>query len=43
MAETLKYFYLLFAPREEKINLDRFVFTTEGHPLRVFGREDGSR
>lgn len=48
MAETLKYLYLLFAPAEEKIDLDRFVFTTEGHPLKILGggglaKQDGGR
>lgn len=32
-AETLKYLYLLFAPRET-LDLTRVVFTTEAHPLR---------
>lgn len=34
MAETLKYLYLLFSPKE-KISLDDWVFNTEAHPLRV--------
>lgn len=33
MAETFKYFYLLFAPRD-KVDLDKVVFNTEAHPLR---------
>nr|XP_022908380.1 ER degradation-enhancing alpha-mannosidase-like protein 3 [Onthophagus taurus] len=34
LAETLKYLYLLFADREDLIlNLDEFIFTTEGHLL----------
>jgi ER degradation enhancer, mannosidase alpha-like 2 len=33
LAETLKYLYLLFAPRE-MVNLDKVVFNTEAHPLR---------
>lgn len=33
LAETLKYLYLLFAPRET-IDLDKVVFNTEGHPIR---------
>ncbi|HSM87413.1 MAG TPA: glycoside hydrolase family 47 protein [Candidatus Limnocylindrales bacterium] len=33
LAETLKYLYLLFAPRD-MLDLDKVVFTTEGHPLR---------
>jgi mannosidase alpha-like ER degradation enhancer 2 len=32
-AETLKYLYLLFAPRET-IDLNKVVFNTEGHPLK---------
>ena len=33
LAETLKYFYLLFAP-DEDLDLDAVVFNTEAHPLR---------
>lgn len=34
LAETFKYLYLLFADKEDIIlNLDEFVFTTEGHLL----------
>ncbi|HSS02444.1 MAG TPA: glycoside hydrolase family 47 protein [Kofleriaceae bacterium] len=33
LAESLKYFYLLFAP-DGAFDLDRVVFTTEAHPLR---------
>jgi mannosidase alpha-like ER degradation enhancer 2 len=33
LAESLKYFYLLFAP-DGAVDLDRVVFTTEAHPLR---------
>lgn len=36
MAETLKYFYLLFA-EPELISLDEFVLNTEAHPLRRSG------
>ncbi|MBF8247944.1 MAG: glycoside hydrolase family 47, partial [Bacteroidetes bacterium] len=32
-AETLKYLYLLFAPKET-IPFDKFIFTTEAHPLK---------
>jgi mannosidase alpha-like ER degradation enhancer 2 len=32
-AETFKYFYLLFAPRET-LDFDHVVFNTEAHPLR---------
>lgn len=33
MAETLKYFYLIFCP-EDVISLDEWVLNTEAHPLR---------
>jgi hypothetical protein len=33
LAETLKYFYLLFAP-EDTIDFERIVFNTEAHPLK---------
>jgi mannosidase alpha-like ER degradation enhancer 2 len=33
LAETLKYFYLLFAP-EPPLDLGQVVFNTEAHPLR---------
>jgi mannosidase alpha-like ER degradation enhancer 2 len=33
LAETLKYLYLLFAPRET-LDLNKVVFNTEAHPLR---------
>ena len=33
LAETLKYLYLLFAPRDT-LDLDKVVFNTEAHPLR---------
>jgi mannosidase alpha-like ER degradation enhancer 2 len=33
LAETFKYFYLLFAP-PETIDLDKVVLNTEAHPLR---------
>ena len=32
LAETLKYFYLLFS--EEPVDFERLVFNTEAHPLR---------
>lgn len=32
-AETIKYLYLLFSP--SLLDLDKIVFNTEGHPLRV--------
>lgn len=33
LAETLKYLYLLFAPKET-LDLNKVVFNTEGHPIR---------
>ncbi len=33
LAETLKYLYLLFAPRDQ-LDLNKVVFNTEAHPLR---------
>jgi mannosidase alpha-like ER degradation enhancer 2 len=33
LAETLKYLYLLFAPRDT-LDLDKVVFNTEAHPIR---------
>jgi ER degradation enhancer, mannosidase alpha-like 2 len=33
LAETLKYLYLLFAPKET-VDLNKVVFNTEAHPLR---------
>lgn len=35
LAETLKYFYLLFSDDRKEINLDKFVFNTEAHPLPI--------
>ena len=35
MAETLKYFYLLFSEREF-ISLEEHVFNTEAHPMPRF-------
>jgi len=32
-AETFKYFYLLFSPRE-KLDFDKVIFNTEAHPIR---------
>ena len=34
LAETLKYFYLIFSD-PELISLDNFVFNTEAHPFRI--------
>jgi hypothetical protein len=36
-AETLKYAYLLFAP-ESTLDLNKYIFTTEAHPLRIQGK-----
>lgn len=33
LAETLKYFYLIFSP-PELISLDHYVLSTEAHPFR---------
>ncbi|KAG0199077.1 mannosyl-oligosaccharide alpha-1,2-mannosidase [Mortierella sp. NVP41] len=35
LAETLKYFYLLFGS-DDVLPLDKYVFNTEGHPLPIF-------
>ncbi len=35
LAETLKYFYLLFAP-EETLDFDKVIFNTEAHPLKIW-------
>ena len=36
LAETLKYLYLLFSnDNETHVDMDRFVFSTEGHPLPI--------
>jgi len=35
MAETLKYLYLLFAPRGT-LSLDEYVFNTEAHPIKIW-------
>jgi mannosyl-oligosaccharide alpha-1,2-mannosidase len=34
IAETLKYFYLIFSD-PELISLDDYVFNTEAHPLKI--------
>lgn len=34
-AETLKYLYLLFAP-DETLDLSKYVFNTEAHPIKKF-------
>jgi hypothetical protein len=35
LAETLKYFYLLFVDDPDVIPLDKYVFNTEAHPLPI--------
>jgi hypothetical protein len=37
LAETLKYFYLIFAP-DEILDLTKFVFNTEAHPLKKMNK-----
>ena len=34
LAETLKYLYLMFAPRD-LLPLDQWVLNTEAHPMRI--------
>ena len=44
LAETLKYLYMLQAPKEEHgIDLDTYVINTEAHPLRIFNEEQAKR
>ena len=40
LAETLKYFFLLFS-EPETLSLDEWVFNTEAHPFRLEGRGRG--
>lgn len=35
LGETLKYFYLLFSDDRNEIDLEKFVFNTEAHPLPI--------
>lgn len=37
LAETLKYFYLLFEDDPNVLPLDQWVFNTEAHPLPIWG------
>lgn len=37
LSETLKYFYLLFSDDRNEIDLSKFVFNTEAHPLPIKG------
>ena len=41
MAETFKYFYLLFAP-DDTLDFRNVVFNTEAHPMRIRGKFKGS-
>ncbi|XP_062334817.1 endoplasmic reticulum mannosyl-oligosaccharide 1,2-alpha-mannosidase isoform X1 [Osmerus eperlanus] len=36
LAETLKYFYLLFSDEPDLLSLDKYVFNTEAHPLPIW-------
>lgn len=36
LAETLKYFYLLFSDDFNLIPLDKYVFNSEAHPLPIY-------
>ncbi len=36
LAETLKYLYLLYAPKS-KLDLHKVVFNTEAHPMQKRG------
>lgn len=36
LGETLKYLFLLFSDDIDLINLDKFVFNTEAHPLPIW-------
>ncbi|KAM8933491.1 endoplasmic reticulum mannosyl-oligosaccharide 1,2-alpha-mannosidase [Pelodytes ibericus] len=36
LGETLKYLYLLFSDDVDLLNLDKFVFNTEAHPLPIW-------
>jgi hypothetical protein len=38
LAETLKYFYLVFAD-EKTLDFNNTIFNTEAHPLRKWGKE----
>lgn len=36
LGETLKYMFLLFSDDIDLINLDKYVFNTEAHPLPIW-------
>lgn len=40
LAETLKYFYLLFSDNSDLINLDTYIFNTEAHPLPIWPKAE---
>ncbi|TSV94897.1 Endoplasmic reticulum mannosyl-oligosaccharide 1,2-alpha-mannosidase [Bagarius yarrelli] len=40
LGETLKYFYLLFSDNPEILNLDKYVFNTEAHPLPIWPKAE---
>lgn len=35
LGETLKYFYLLFSDDPKEIDLEKWIFNTEAHPLPI--------
>lgn len=39
LAETLKYFFLLFSDDPDLVPLDEFVFNTEAHPFPIWGSQ----
>jgi mannosyl-oligosaccharide alpha-1,2-mannosidase len=39
LAETLKYFLLLFEDDPSVVPLDQWVFNTEAHPIPIWGTE----
>jgi mannosyl-oligosaccharide alpha-1,2-mannosidase len=39
-AETLKYIYLTLAPKRGPVDLEKWVFNTEAHPLPVWSKFD---
>ncbi|GAX82024.1 hypothetical protein CEUSTIGMA_g9452.t1 [Chlamydomonas eustigma] len=43
LAETLKYFFLLFSDEPDVIPLDKYVFNTEAHPLPIWGSEPDTK
>lgn len=41
LGETMKYFYLIFSDEAaEKVDLERYVFNTEAHPLPIFNPDE---